>query len=411
MLTETLLAITGLATAAAAFVVARDIHQKHLYIWAGEFFRRRWRLRKTINTIPDHIGMHILFCLVDHFEPISSGSTRDEERARMQDWLKRYPLLAQEHKDSDGFAPQHTWFYPGEKYDPEYLDNLVSLCRQHLGEIELHLHHGNDTAATLKARICDAIEAFGKHGALVTQGRQSVHTYGFIHGNMALDNSMNDPSLCGVNDELSILSQTGCYADFSMPTAPGISQTRRVNAVYYAKDKSHEPKSHNWGIEVECGKQASGDLMIIQGPLGFDGRRRKWGIIPRIENSELQASNPPTDDRVRNWVRQGIHVKGRPEWIIVKVSCHGAEDRSRDVILGDIANRMYSCLELEYRDKPGFSLHYVTARELYNIIKAAEAGKGGNPGGYRNFKIPPYRTHESIENSASQGKQQQYNER
>jgi hypothetical protein len=35
------------------------------------------------------------------------------------------------------------------------------------------------------------------------------------------------------------------------------------------------------------------------------------------------------------------------------------------------------------------SLHYVTAREAYNIVKAAEDGKGGNPEAYRNYRIPP----------------------
>jgi hypothetical protein len=54
---------------------------------------------------------------------------------------------------------------------------------------------------------------------------------------------------------------------------------------------------------------------------------------------------------------------------------------------------MYSILEREYRDKPGSHLHYVTAREFYNIIKAAEAGHTGNPHAYRNYVIPPYRTH------------------
>jgi hypothetical protein len=34
-------------------------------------------------------------------------------------------------------------------------------------------------------------------------------------------------------------------------------------------------------------------------------------------------------------------------------------------------------------------LHYVTARELYNIVKAAESGAGGNPGAYRDFVIKP----------------------
>ena len=36
-------------------------------------------------------------------------------------------------------------------------------------------------------------------------------------------------------------------------------------------------------------------------------------------------------------------------------------------------------------------LHYVSAREAYNIVKAAEAGMQGNPGDYRDFHLPPPR--------------------
>ena len=30
---------------------------------------------------------------------------------------------------------------------------------------------------------------------------------------------------------------------------------------------------------------------------------------------------------LRNWVAQGIHVAGRPEWIFVKIHTHGAPER------------------------------------------------------------------------------------
>ena len=38
-------------------------------------------------------------------------------------------------------------------------------------------------------------------------------------------------------------------------------------------------------------------------------------------------------------------------------------------------------------------LHYVTAREMYNIARAAEAGESGDPGGFRDYRIqrPGYR--------------------
>jgi hypothetical protein len=373
--------------------VACEVSQKHVSIWLGAYLKQRLHhvgVRKRAARLGP---LHILFCMVDHFEPISAGSTKEQEREIMRDWLQRYPALAHQHHDSDGRPPQHTWFYPGENYDAEYLDNLVSLCQQGLGEIELHLHHGYDTADTLRSKIRKAISDFAKHGALVTQAIPPQQVYGFIHGNMALDNSMNDPALCGVNDEIMVLKETLCYADFSLPTAPCVSQAKKVNAVYYATGHPAQPKSYDTGVDVEIGRPPTGDLMIVQGPLAFDWHHRKWGLLPRIENAEIQGSNPATPERIRAWVRQHIHVKGRPDWVIVKVSCHGAEDRNREALLGDPAHQMYTYITQEYRDSLGSCVHYVTARELYNIIKAAEAGEQGDPGRFRDYRIPRYQTH------------------
>jgi hypothetical protein len=35
-----------------------------------------------------------------------------------------------------------------------------------------------------------------------------------------------------------------------------------------------------------------------------------------------------------------------------------------------------------------YRLHYVTAREMANIVRAAEEGKAGNAGDYRDFSLP-----------------------
>jgi hypothetical protein len=43
----------------------------------------------------------------------------------------------------------------------------------------------------------------------------------------------------------------------------------------------------------------------------------------------------------------------------------------------------------EFNDGRRYRLHYVTAREMYNIAKAAESGKSGNAGGYRDFSVSP----------------------
>ncbi len=58
-------------------------------------------------------------------------------------------------------------------------------------------------------------------------------------------------------------------------------------------------------------------------------------------------------------------------------------------LFGEAAHRTHALLEAWFRDRPGCRLHYVTARELYNVIKAAEAGRSGNPGALRDFQISP----------------------
>ena len=366
---------------------------KSLEIWLPNYLGGCLRKKPRV----DSSLTHVIFCLVDHFEPVSfEPSTVERERRRMRAWTEGYPKLAAAHWDSDGIPAQHTWFYPVEDYRAEYLEDLSGLCAQGLGEVELHLHHGNDTAASLRNRLLEGVDHFNRHGALITQGEPPLRTYAFIHGNLALDNSMGDPKWCGVNNELEILQQTGCYADFSMPTAPAISQTRKINSIYYAVDDPNAPKSHDTGVDAEVGANGRRGLLLIQGPLGLDFQHRKFGVLPHIDNAEIMGHYPATPRRVMRWVRQHVHVKGRPEWIVVKASCHGALERHHDALLGLAAHCMYSYLEASFRDRDGNRLHYVTARQLYNIVKAAEAGLDGHPGDFRDFPVPAYRNRPSV---------------
>ena len=56
-------------------------------------------------------------------------------------------------RGADGRQPVHSFFYPEEEYRPEHLDALVELCRMGLGEIDIHLHHDNDTDAGLREKL------------------------------------------------------------------------------------------------------------------------------------------------------------------------------------------------------------------------------------------------------------------
>ena len=128
--------------------------------------------------------------------------------------------------------------------------------------------------------------------------------------------------------------------------------------------------------------------MLIQGPLALNWQRRKWGIFPRLENGEISAMNPPTPSRVDLWARQQIHVLGRPEWTFVKAHTHGCVDQNADVFLSG-QRQWRSHLHGKYNDGTSWCLHYVTAREMYNIARAAEDGMTGNPGEYRDYEIKP----------------------
>lgn len=364
-----------------AGLARRNVHQ-----WVGSHARRAIRLaRDGVRSVQG--TAHVMFVFVDHYEPLAGGADEARGRARVQRWLDEYPLLARRFKDSDGCHPKHSFFYPEEEYRPEYLDMIGSLCRAGFGEVEVHLHHDNDTAAGLRAKLRRFVgDLHSRHGMLaVHDGRPR---FGFIHGNWALDNSRCDGRWCGVNDEIRVLAEEGCYADFTLPSAPNDTQTSTVNSIYYAVDDPGAPKSHDRGVELEVGKLGGGDLVIFQGPLALNWARRKLGLWPRIENADIEPHEVPMRQRVALWLRQWVHVRGRPDWVFIKVHTHGAHERNASWILGGEFVRLHEALQAQCNDGTNFCLHYVTAREAYNIAKAAEAGLAGDPGAFRDYILP-----------------------
>lgn len=314
---------------------------------------------------------HVFFCIVDHFEPKWRNPSYAVANGRVSQWNKRYPEIARRHFDSEGNHPKYTFFYPEEEYEKKHLDQLADICHRGYGEVEVHLHHDNDTPENLRTRLIEFKEILHNgHSLLSTNKKTKELEYAFIHGNWALDNSRKDGRWCGVNNELQILKETGCYADFTLPSAPSETQTRKINSIYTAVDDPEQPKSHDMGVDVIAGKGLDGDLLIVQGPLCFNWRRRKWFVLPRLENAGMMGNYPPTRDRIDLWMKQQIHVKGQASWIFVKVHTHGCQEDNLEMLLGGGLDFMFSYLEDCHNDNTSFFLHYVTAREMYNIIKA-----------------------------------------
>jgi len=371
-----------LAVSAGLAVVFVECRRKNMHLWLGSYLVQR---RPPLEIGP----VHVMFSFVDHFEPQWGRPTYEVEVSRVARWREGYRALAVRHIDADGVHPQHTFFYPEEEYREEHLDQIAALCREGFGEIEVHLHHDHDTEAGLREKITRFVKVLHeRHGALPVNPVTGRPMFGFIHGNWSLDNSRRDGRWCGVNNELRVLGELGCYADFTLPSAPSDTQTRKINSIYYATDDCDRPKSHNDGVDVEVGRVGRGDLLLVQGPLALNWKNRRWGLMPRIENADVRAAYPPTRDRVDLWVKQHVHVRGRPNWIFIKVHTHGTQDRDIEALLGEPVDAMFSHLESKYNDGAKYVLHYVNSREVFNIINAAEAGLSGNPNDYRDYQLP-----------------------
>jgi len=357
-------------------------------IWLQPWLRRHLDMGGAPPAVPEGTTRHLLFAFVDHFEPGTKGVSLDQARERFAAWTDLYPSLAREFVDSDGRHPQHGFFFPPHYFRDEYMHGLAEFDWQELGETELHLHHEDDTSETLRALLEETLERYADYGVFQCQGDPVRRAYGFIHGNWALDNSR--PEYCGVNDELEILAETGCYGDFTFPSLH-LAQPRMVNALYRSVDDPHAPKSYDTGRPMRAGERPGADeFAMFTGPIGL--RRRSRFPFFAVEDADVTGEGPGTPARVRRWVDAGIHVEGRPEWIFVKVHTHGAPERHRDALLGDGAAAMYRTLCEEFGDGDAWKLHFVNAREMYNIARAAEDGLEGDPGAYRDYEIPPYLT-------------------
>jgi hypothetical protein len=345
------------------------------YIFLPDYVRRSLAAAPAPYPGPTHI----FFLFVDHFEP-------SWDVPSVQRWADRYRALAGRHRDHAGRPPQHTWFYPGEQIDPTILTTLQRLMLDGFGEVELHYHHEGDTADTLTAGLRDAIREFQTFGFLQTTAGRTA--FAFVHGNEGLDNA--DGEYCGVNTELRLLHDLGCFADFTFPSLYHASQPPFVNNIYAARDDDR-PKSYDVQFPLADLKHGAADLMIFQGPLVLAPTWSVRRLFVDVDDGNVHAGMPTDASRVHRWINATIHVPQRPDWLFVKVFSHSVSTAAdEEEVLGGHFEEALTELEQHYNDGRKYVLHYVTAREAYNLAMAAASGATGAPASYLDSEIPPY---------------------
>lgn len=364
-----------------------------------------WLVRYPVARWQDFLGKyafekkHVIFTIANHFEPAwSESGPLDIENQRKQ--LARYHKIARETgdavRDADGTKFRHTNFYPAEQYNAAILGEMAEMQAEGLGDVEIHLHHGverPDTSENLRSTLLEFRDTLAeKHGCLSRFDGQGDPMYAFVHGNLALGNSAGG-RFCGVDDELQILQETGCYADMTLPSAPDQSQVPIINRIYECGGSLNGRVPHARGKNVEVNGNQPLLPLIFTGPLVFNWTRQIKGIpVPRIEDGALTSNQPADLARFNRWVSANVRVKGRADWIFVKLYCHGFFDYDQDACIGEGARRFFGEIFENGEKTGGFKVHFATAREAFNMVAAAIDGKKGDPGMFRDYRLRPIMT-------------------
>lgn len=349
-----------------------------------------WRAGEIVRRSKDSRSpTHLIFLVANHFEP-GLGATA---LRRVERWCELARATGDAIRDCDGTPFRHTNFFPAEQYERPLLDVLSGLQSDGYGEVEIHLHHGveqPDTAENTQRQLETFRDVLAEdHKCLarsVSAPFDSQPKYGFVHGNWALANSAGG-RFCGVDSEMQILADTGCYADFTLPSVPYQSQVARINAIYQCGHPFSEARPHRSGPGLKAGGQLELPI-IFTGPLVFDWTRRVRGLpIPRVEDGALAQNYPLSMNRLRSWRSAGIGVRNRPDWIFIKLYSHGFFEWDQDLMIGE-QMKTFMREVLEHGDRTGeFKVHFASAREAFNMVAAAVDNKEGPPGLYRDYKL------------------------
>ena len=341
----------------------RTMHQ-----WLPGYAATRLRNAALIRKVPI---TRVWVTIADHFEPWWRRADDRTALERVLRWTRGWPRIASRHVDDAGQPPCYTFFYPEEQYHPGAIDALSRLAGTNVADVEVHLHHDADSEGAFIDRVGLFIERLYFTHDLLRRDDSGIR-FGFIHGNWALDNSLPDGRACGLDNEITLLRRLGCYADFTLPSAPSPAQTRIVNTIYWAKDDPTRPRSHDTGVPVTAGAAVAGDLLMIPGPLTLNLREWRRPFVPRLEVGELAGHCQPTRHRIALWKKAAPRIGGD---LFIKLFAHGAPEKNAKPLLaeGGVLDRTLRYLR-EDCQRSEAHLYFVSAWHMAVAIDAIRRG-------------------------------------
>jgi hypothetical protein len=331
---------------------------RHAEIWLPAYLRDMVSRRSFSRE--HHAVKRVWLAIADHFEPFWKGADENTAEDRVAQWCRKWPELAARYRDSRGQLPKCTFFYAEEQYRPSLLDSLAKLSNHAVADVEVHIHHDREGQQNFVDRVGAFTERlFYRHGLLRKQTGKIA--FGFIHGNWALDNSLPGGRWCGLNNEITLLQDLGCYADFTMPSGASPTQARTINQIYWAIDDPGSPKSYDRGIRLVPGGPRLG-LLMIPGPFGL-----RWKALPpRMETGEVASYDLPNPYRVRRWL--DIAPRLGPD-VFVKLHTHGAQERHTRALLSGGYQTLFSTVVEECRRRD-WQLCFVSCHEMFQVIES-----------------------------------------
>ena len=332
---------------------------RHAELWLLPYLKDRVR-RRVRASKPKRAWIAI----TDHYEPLGMGSSLETALGRVAQWRDKWPRIAADApQDAAGQCPQYSFFYPQEEYRRDLLDGIAEMVRLGVADVEVHIHHQDETRDSFVRKVTEfCARLTGDHSLLRQRDGRTV--FGFIHGNWALDNSYPEGKWCGLNGEIALLRDLGCYADFTMPSAPSPTQGRVVNRIYWCTNNTDgKPRSFDHGVEAELGGGRRGDLLLITGPLGLRFGER---MMPRLETGELAGYDMPTPHRVRRWFDLAPTIG---DDLFLKLYTHGAAERNLHPLLGGGLSNLFRWIA-EEADRRGVEIHWASAWQMFQAAEA-----------------------------------------